>query len=80
MGFQVESVAVDVKEVCLGCWLIPLCPSTHYPKGTRKIVLEEEGINALCLMIGRLVAESLGGGIDSRKEIDLWMLQAFLST
>ena len=36
MEFQVESVAVDVKEVCLGCWLIALCPSTHYSKGTRK--------------------------------------------
>ena len=31
----------------------------------------EEGINALCLVIGQLVAESLGGGIDSREEIDL---------
>ena len=25
--------------------------------------------------IGQLVAESLGGGIDSRKEIDLWLLK-----
>ena len=25
--------------------------------------------------IGQLVAESLGGGIDSRKEINLWLLQ-----
>ena len=25
--------------------------------------------------IGQLVAESLDGGIDSRKEIDLWLLQ-----
>ena len=35
-GFQVESVAVDVREVCLGYWLMALCPSTHYSKGTRK--------------------------------------------
>ena len=35
-GFQVESVAVDVREVCLDCRLMALCPSTHSPKGTRK--------------------------------------------
>ena len=29
--------------------------------------------------IGQLVAESLGGGIDSRKEIDLWLLQFYLT-
>ena len=23
-GFQVETVAVDVREVCLGCWLVAL--------------------------------------------------------
>ena len=28
--------------------------------------------------IGQLVAESLGGGIDSQKEIDLWLLQMLL--
>ena len=50
MGFQVESVAVDVRDVCLGCWLISLCSSTHHPKGTRQnSSCEEEGINALCL-------------------------------
>ena len=49
-GFQVKSVTVNVREVCLGCWLVALCPSTHYPKGTRKnSSWEEEGINALCL-------------------------------
>ena len=26
-------------------------------------------------LIGQSIAESLGGGIDSRKEIDLWLLQ-----
>ena len=36
---------------------------------------EEEGINALCQLIGLWVTESLGGGIDSRKEIDLLLLQ-----
>ena len=36
MGFQVESVVVDVRDNCSGCWLIALRPSTHYPKGTRK--------------------------------------------
>ena len=40
--FQVESVAVDVRGVCLGCWLIALCLSADYPKGTRKIVLERK--------------------------------------
>ena len=35
-GFQVESVIVDVREVCPGCWLVALCPSTPCPKGTRK--------------------------------------------
>ena len=29
----------------------------------------------LSAWIGHLVAESLGGGIDSRKEIGLWLLQ-----
>ena len=23
-GFQVESIAVDVREGCLGCWLVAL--------------------------------------------------------
>ena len=45
------------------------------PKRARKnSSREEEGINALCLVICQLVAESLGGGIDSREEIDLWLL------
>ena len=54
MGFQVESVAVDVREVCSGCWLIALTGCPLYQKGIEKIVLEEEEINALCLSIGRL--------------------------
>ena len=74
IGFRVESVAVDVREVCLGCWLMALCPSTHYPKGTRKIVLERKKESMRSAWFGQLVAKSLGGSIDSRKEIDLWLL------
>ena len=45
-------------------------------EGTRKnSSWEEEGINALCQLIGQWVIDSLSGGIDSRKEIDLWLLQ-----
>ena len=62
MGFQVESVAVDVRKVRLGYWLIALFPSTHYPKGTRKIVLERKKESMRSAWIGQLVAESLGGG------------------
>ena len=46
--------STDVREVCLCCWLMPLCGCLFYQKGLEKIVLEEEGINALCLLIGRL--------------------------
>ena len=60
IGFQVESVAVDVRDVCSGCWLIALCPSTHYPKETRKIVLERKKESMRSAWIGQLVAESLG--------------------
>ena len=44
-------------------------------KGTRKIVLEKKKESMRSACIGQLVAELLGGGIDSRKEIDLWLLQ-----
>ena len=45
-------------------------------KGTRKnSSWEGEGINALCQLIGQWVTDSLNRGIDSRKEIDLWLLQ-----
>ena len=51
-----------------------LCRPTKI--GTRKnSSWEEEGINALCQLIGQWVTESLDRGIDSRKEIDLWLLQ-----
>ena len=50
------------------------CP--FYRKGTRKnSSWEGEGINALCQLIGQWVTDSLNRGIDSRKEIDLWLLQ-----
>ena len=51
-----------------------LRPSTHKKKGLEKIVLEEEKNNALCQLNGLRVTDSLGGGIDSQKEIDLWLL------
>ena len=48
-------------------------------KGTRKnSSWEGEGINALCQLIGQWVTDSLNRGIDSRKEIDLWLLHHFL--
>ena len=37
---------------------------------------EGEGINALCQLIGQWVTDSLKRGIDSRKEIDLWLLHS----
>ena len=44
-------------------------------KGTRKnSSWEGERINALCQLIGQWVTDSLNWGIDSRKEIDLWLL------
>ena len=50
--------------------------ATHYPKeGLEKIVLERKKESMHSVWIGQLVAKSLGGGIDSRKEIDLWLLQ-----
>ena len=65
----------DVREVCLCCWLMVLCPSTPPKKELEKnSSWEEEGINALCQLIGQWVTESLGEGIDSRKKIDLWLL------
>ena len=74
MEFQVESVAIMwERSVCAaGSWL---SVRRHTKKGTRKNSSWEEGINALYRLIGLWVTESLGGGIDSRKEIDLWLLQ-----
>ena len=49
--------------------------SADYQKGLEKIVLERKKESMRSARIGQLVAESLGGDIDSRKEIDLWLLQ-----
>ena len=49
--------------------------SADYQKELEKIVLQKKKKSMRSLWIGQLVAESLGGGIDSRKEIDLWLLQ-----
>ena len=45
------------------------------PKRVNKKVLERKKESMRSAWIGQLVAESLGGGIDLRKEIDLWLLQ-----
>ena len=49
--------------------------SADYQKGLEKIVLERKKELMRSVWIGQLVAESFGGGIDSRKVIDLWLLQ-----
>ena len=50
--------------------------SADYQKVLEKIVLERKKESMRSAWIGQLVAESLGGGINSRKEIiDLWLLQ-----
>ena len=49
------------------------------PKRARKnSSLEEDGINALCPLVGQCVAETLCGGIDSREKIDLWLLYIYI--
>ena len=56
----------------MGLW-----SSTHKKKGLEKNTSwEEEGINVLCQLIDQWVTDSLGGGIDSRKEIDRWLLHS----
>ena len=76
--FQVESVQSCVRDMFLllapdSLWCCPF-----YRKGTRKnSTWEGEGINALCQLIGQWVTDSLNRGIDSRKEIDLWLLQVY---
>ena len=74
-GFQVESIAVmwERSVSAAGSWLSDLVRSTKRDK--KESSWEEEGINLLCQLIGQWVTESLGGGIDSQKEIDLWLLQ-----
>ena len=74
-GFQVESVAVmwERSTSAAGSWLSDRRHTKK--KGVENSSWEEEGINALCLLIGLWVTDSLGGGIDSRKEIVLWLQQ-----
>ena len=68
--------SVKVREVCHGCELGAIWGCRLATKRTRKNSSREgEGISAFCLAIGRCIAKSLGGGIDWRKEIDLWLLQ-----
>ena len=56
----------------------PICRCPLTTKRTRKIVLERERRNQCALPVDwSVIAESLGGGIDSRKEIDLRLLQIF---
>ena len=56
-------------------WLVTRCSLTvgqiSNQKGLEKIVLERKEESMRSSPIGQWVAESLGGGIDSRKEIDL---------
>ena len=46
------------REVFLLCWPCAL----RLPKRVENSSFEEDGINALCSLIGQCVAESLGGG------------------
>ena len=65
-------VAGDRREVFLLCLPSTLCADGRLPERARKnSSCEEDGINVLCPLIGQCVAESLGGGIDSREKIDL---------
>ena len=73
-----ESIAVDTREIFVGCWLVALWGCQLTTKRTRKNSSRKgEGINALLQVIGQWVTESLGGGIDSREEIDLWLLHIY---
>ena len=71
--------SVKAREVCHGCELGAIWGYRLTTKRTRKNSSREgQGINALCLEIDRCIAESLGGGIDSRKEINLWLLHILI--
>ena len=73
-GFQVESVAVmwERSVSAAGTWLSDFVRST---KRDSKNSSWEEVINALCPLVGQWVTNSLSGGFDSQKEIDLWLLE-----
>ena len=67
-------------SVCEWCLLgLPancsLAVDTLLKKKLEKIVLERKKETMHSAWFGQLVAESLGRSIDSRKEIDLWLLQ-----
>ena len=73
--FQVESVQSCGRDMFLLLAPDSLWRCPFYRKGTRKnSSWEGEGINALCQLIGQWVTDSFNRGIDSRKEIDLWLL------
>ena len=64
-------------------WLRASCYlrlSADNQKDKKNSSRKAEGINALCLAIGRFIAVSLGGGIDSQKEIDMWLLHGYSFT
>ena len=54
----------DGRDVFLLCWPDTLCSADKLLKRTREnSSLEEDGINALCPLIGQCVAESVGGAL-----------------
>ena len=78
--FQVESVQSCERDMFLLLAPDSLWHCPFYRKGTRKnSSWGGEGINALCQLIGQWVTDFLNRGIDSRKEIDLWLLHLLLS-
>ena len=56
MGFQVESVAGDLRDVCSGCWLIALTGCPLYQKELEKIVLggKKESMHSGFRLVGYL--------------------------
>ena len=68
-----SGISSSVRERCLFRLLV-LWRQLLTQKRTRKYSSLKEGINALRQLIGQGVTESLGEGINSRREIDLWLL------
>ena len=64
-------MAGDRREVFLLFLPSTLCLWQTSKKARKYSSLEEDGINALYPLIGQCVAESPGGGINSREKIDL---------
>ena len=75
MGFQVESVAGCMRGLYVLLANGSLSVYSLPKKGLEKRVIQRKKESMRSYWIGQLVAESLGGGIDSRKEIDPWLLQ-----